>query len=185
MLTVILVFTITLYGCGTSNGTNPTPTSRPTPTPAATPLPTAASTQAPTSTPTTTPTPTPIPAYVGQWDGIGEGSMIWNFRADQTLSLASWGGGTIGDRSNLYFATKGTYTFTPTTPGDDTSGTLHIQYTHQYNLGTNTWESYNISWDFVFVMNTGVSPHTLTQSTTEGDITYRYYGPAVTIPDTY
>jgi hypothetical protein len=119
------------------------------------------------------------PPYVAQWMQAGMGTDILNLRSDGTFSDINWHG-TVGDTSAGFYAGKGTYSFTPDTPGDLTQGTLHFNYTHEYNDTTDTWDSNVSSRDSSCVVTTA-SPKTLSL---DSGPPYQYYGAATTIPTT-
>ncbi len=120
-------------------------------------------------------------AYQGEWEyvtgGMVMGPDLLNLRSDGGYSQIVYTSGTIGDETGGVYASKGTYEFVPTTPGDDTAGTLTIHRTHSWDGAA--WAVNAGDFDAGCVVTAG-SPRTMELD----GIHYKYHGPQVSIPTT-
>lgn len=122
-------------------------------------------------------------AYEGQWEyvsgGMVSGPDILNLRSDGTYSDVVYYSHTIEDLSGGVGAVKGTYTFTPTTPGDDTQGTITLHRTHFWQAGV--WTASTADDSGSLVIGAG-SPRTLTYA---GIYHYEYHDAAAALPTSF
>jgi len=120
-------------------------------------------------------------AYEAEWEyvsgGMVSGPDLLNLRSDGAFSQIVYLSGTIGDKSGGIYAIKGTYDFVPTTPGDDTAGTLTLHRTHYWNAGT--WTPNADDFPGACTVTAG-SPRTMVWA----GMNYEYHGPQVSIPTT-
>ena len=127
--------------------------------------------------------PTSFPlAYQGQWKYVSGGMVVGpdvlNLRSDGTFSDVTYLSGTVGDVSGGVHAWKGTYTFTRTTPTDDSQGTLALHATHSWN--GSAWVTDPGDTSAACVVAGGL-PRTLTLGSTD----YEYYGLEAAIPTSF